>query len=223
MFIPLAIKTENLNNTTGESNWFKTGTHPSWTTPILNYSSMEPPVDTFTPSGNTTEEYRPMCLLPETEYPLPEEPIAEEEKPVNNLPKVPHENDYDQIINKYAKEAGIEPALVKAFIRKESNFDKNAKSNISTAKGLMQMLRGTAAQYGVKNPFDPEQIIKGGAHLIKDLLDTFNGDTEKAILAYYQGAAGARTLLKQGKTDKDGYVAKVMSYFKEYKKCFTNT
>ena len=218
---PLSAITEIINTATGYINWFNT-CNPQWTTPLLT-SDTEPPMDTFTPSGNTDEKDRPKCLLPGAEYPLPEEPVAEEKKPVNNLPKEPHENDYDKIIIKYAKETGVEPALIKAIIRKESHFYKNAKSNISTAKGLMQMLRGTAKQYGVKNPFDPEQIIKGGARLIKDLLDTFNGDTEKAILAYNQGAHGARTLLNQEKTDKNGYVAEVMSYFKEYKKCFTNT
>ena len=122
------------------------------------------------------------------------------------------DNDYDALIIKYANEADIDPALVKAFIRKESNFDKNARSKISTAKGLMQMLQGTAKQYHVNNPFKPEEIIRGGTQLIKHLLEEFNGDMEKAILGYYQGAGGARTLLRQGKNDKDGYVAKVMSY-----------
>ncbi len=87
---------------------------------------------------------------------------------------------------------------------------------INTAAGYINW-------FNTGNPQWTTPLLTSDIHLIKDLLDTFNGDTEKAILAYYQGAGGARTLLKQGKTDKDGYVAKVMSYFKEYKKCFTNT
>lgn len=97
------------------------------------------------------------------------------------------ENDrYDKMIVQHSKTHGVDPSLVKAVMRAESNFDPNAVSQ-KGAQGLMQLMPGTAKLMNVSDPFDPDENIKGGAKYLKLLDETFQGNLELVLAAYNAG------------------------------------
>jgi len=95
-------------------------------------------------------------------------------------------NDYDRMILRHSETHGIDPSLVKAVMRAESNFNPNAISQ-KGAQGLMQLMPDTAKLMRVDNPFDPDENIKGGARYLRYLGDTFRGDLELMLAAYNAG------------------------------------
>src|ERR1700720_1926005 len=82
--------------------------------------------------------------------------------------------------------AGEVENLIHRMILVESNFNPKAVSRRS-GLGLMQLLPQTAAQYSVRNVFDPAQNIDGGTHYMKDLLARYHGDLSIALAAYNAG------------------------------------
>jgi hypothetical protein len=92
----------------------------------------------------------------------------------------------DLLINKYAGAYGVDPALVRAVMRNESDFNPMAVSP-KGAQGLMQLMPGTAALMGVQNPFDPEQNIAGGVGYLSQCLDRFGQNVPLAVAAYNAG------------------------------------
>jgi hypothetical protein len=92
----------------------------------------------------------------------------------------------DVLIHKYSKIYGVDPSLVRAVMRHESDFNPLAVSP-KGAEGLMQLMPGTAALMGVKNPFDPEQNIAGGVGYLRFCLDRFQHNVPLAIAAYNAG------------------------------------
>lgn len=93
---------------------------------------------------------------------------------------------YDGIIQKAAKQFGVEVTLIKAIIKAESSFDPNAVSS-SGAQGLMQLMPDTADDMAVGDPFDPEENILGGTRYLSLLLKRFNQDKRLAVAAYNVG------------------------------------
>jgi soluble lytic murein transglycosylase-like protein len=83
-----------------------------------------------------------------------------------------------------AREAGIDPALLAAVVRHESNFDQDVVSHAG-AIGLAQLMPGTAEWLGV-DPHDPEQNLRGGATYLREQLDRF-GSVDLALAAYNAG------------------------------------
>jgi soluble lytic murein transglycosylase-like protein len=94
---------------------------------------------------------------------------------------------FDDVIKQAAAKEGIDPTLVKAVARAESNLNPNAVSSAG-AKGVMQLMDGTARELGVRDSFDPAQNIAGGAKYLKQLLNRYSGDVKRALAAYNAGA-----------------------------------
>ncbi len=85
-----------------------------------------------------------------------------------------------------AAQYGLDPALLQAVIKVESNFNSEAVSS-KGAIGLMQLMPLTAAALHVLDPFDPNDNIHAGAALLRRLLDRFGGDLSLALAAYHAG------------------------------------
>ena len=92
----------------------------------------------------------------------------------------------EALIRKYAQIYGVDPSLVRAVMRHESGFNTTAVSP-KGAQGLMQLMPGTAALMGVKNPLDPEQNIAGGVGYLRNCLDRFQHNVPLAVAAYNAG------------------------------------
>ncbi|WP_256972706.1 lytic transglycosylase domain-containing protein [Saccharibacillus sp. O23] len=107
---------------------------------------------------------------------------------------------YANIVSAASSKYGIPESLINGIIDAESSFNPNAQSGAG-AKGLMQLMDGTAAGLGVKNSFDPEQNINGGASYIASMLIRYDGSQRLALAAYN---AGPGTLQRLGiRTEAD--------------------
>lgn len=87
-----------------------------------------------------------------------------------------------------ASELGIDPQLVMAVIAVESAFNPRAVSR-KNAQGLMQLMPATAIRFGVRDPFDEKENVRGGATYLRELLKRFDGDLVLALAAYNAGEA----------------------------------
>ena len=102
----------------------------------------------------------------------------------------------DSLIHYYGKQHSVDPYLIYCLMSQESKFLKSAISP-KGAQGLMQLMPGTAARYGVTNPYDIAQNISGGTRYLKDLLKMFNGRVDLALAGYN---AGEGAVIKYGYT-----------------------
>jgi soluble lytic murein transglycosylase-like protein len=93
---------------------------------------------------------------------------------------------YGAEIDGSAAQEGVDPALVRAVVAHESGFDPNATSPAG-AQGLMQLMPATARGLGVSDAYDPAQNIAGGTHLLRTLLDRYDGNLSLALAAYNAG------------------------------------
>jgi len=98
----------------------------------------------------------------------------------------PVKSEYDNFIEESANRHGVDPDLVRAMIKQESDGKRYAKS-YKGATGLMQLMPGTAKRFGVTDVYNPQQNIEGGTKYIKWLLDKFDGDVDKALAGYNAG------------------------------------
>jgi hypothetical protein len=121
----------------------------------------------------------------------------------------------DTALDKASKEYDLPKNLLVAMIKAESGGDPNAVSP-KGAKGLMQLIDSTATDMGVKDQFDPEDNIMGGAKYIKQLLDHFKGDLKLSLAAYNAGPGNVRKFdgMPPFSETKD-YVNNVIKYMNE--------
>ena len=122
-------------------------------------------------------------------------------------------------IDLIARRHGLDPLLVHAVIRAESNFDPRAVSPKGAA-GLMQLMPETAQRYGVDNRFDPAQNVDGGVRYLRDLMSMFNGNLSLALAAYN---AGEGAVIKYGRRippypESQQYVVRVRSFYDELRR-----
>lgn len=143
----------------------------------------------------------------------------------NNITSVNNENlNKDEriaaAIDKSASKYGVDPSLIRAIIKVESNFDPNVVSSAG-AMGLMQIMPENCTALGITDPLNIEQNIDGGVRHIKDYINRYSGDIEMALMAYN---GGPTRMMNRGVTSIDdiykmpketqNYVPKVMKYYR---------
>lgn len=156
------------------------------------------------PAGSATAPKR-------TVTPLETAPVSHDTASPSAIPF------HDQIVaaaNRY----GVDPALLAAVVKQESNFNPNAQSGVG-AKGLTQLMDSTARGLGVSDPFDPTQSLDGGAKFLGSLLKDFHGDESLALAAYN---AGPGAVQKYGGIppyqETQRYVPKVLGYATQFRR-----
>ena len=135
---------------------------------------------------------------------------------------------YEQFIQKYSKEYGVDPALVAAVIMQESRFSADANSPAG-AQGLMQFMPGTAATMAKEtgrwpnyNIYDAETSVQFGAAHIRDLLIKYDGNVDAALAGYNAGTGNADRWIRLGLlgsipfSETRGYVSNVKKYREIY-------
>ena len=127
-------------------------------------------------------------------------------------------NQYDEIILSTAERYGVDPALVRAMVKAESDFNETARSR-KGAQGLMQLMPETARLHNVANVYDPEENIEGGVQHLRLLLDRYRGDLRLALAAYN---AGVQAVEKHGGippfAETKEYVRRVLTFHERYRK-----
>jgi hypothetical protein len=96
------------------------------------------------------------------------------------------EQEISAAIERAAARHNVDPSLVRAVIKVESNFNPNAVSRTG-AMGLMQLMPQTAHQLKVTNPFDPNQNVDAGVRHLKQLMESYGGDVKLTLAAYNAG------------------------------------
>jgi len=157
-------------------------------------------------------DYSVMVLEPATQIAMVSD--ASTDKPLFNIAdKVL----YDRMVNEIARTYGVESALLHAVISVESRYSPKAVSKKGAA-GLMQLMPVVAKRYGVSDPLDPLQNVRGGARYLRHLLKKYNNDRNLALAAYN---AGEEAVAKYGNRippypETTNYVPRVMGYYRKY-------
>jgi soluble lytic murein transglycosylase len=129
--------------------------------------------------------------------------------------KAPVHGGYDGLIVVTAHQLDVQPALIKAVIAAESNFDPVAVSR-KGAQGLMQLMPTTSEAMGVADPFHPVDNVRGGTRYLREMIDRY-GDLERALAAYN---AGPRAVDRYGGIppfrETKAYVRRVLAYYRSY-------
>jgi soluble lytic murein transglycosylase-like protein len=125
---------------------------------------------------------------------------------------------YDSQIMDAAEKYNVESHLIRAVIKAESDFNQWAISR-KGARGLMQLMPGTAYRYQVNNHFDPWSNIEGGVRYLRYLLDTFKGDLTLALAAYNagEGAVAKYNNRVPPYQETQSYVKRVKLYLEKFR------
>ncbi|MBP8980758.1 MAG: lytic transglycosylase domain-containing protein [Syntrophobacterales bacterium] len=124
---------------------------------------------------------------------------------------------YDPIIKQAAEKYKVDPALVKAVIKTESNFNHRAVSP-KGARGLMQLMPSTAYALQVPDSFQPESNVEGGVKYLSYLMELFRNDLSLALAAYNAGENAVirhRGIPPYRETQE--YVQRVLSHYRQYR------
>ena len=124
---------------------------------------------------------------------------------------------FDEMIVSASERHRVDPALVRAVVKVESDFNETARSR-KGAQGLMQLMPETARLHDVGNVYDPEKNIEGGVRHLRLLLDRYRGDLELVLAAYN---AGIQAVEKYGGippySETKEYIRRVLVYHQRYR------
>jgi soluble lytic murein transglycosylase-like protein len=124
---------------------------------------------------------------------------------------------YDHYIRLVSRRYNVDPYLIKAVIKAESDFDCYALSK-KGAQGLMQLMPATARELNVRNPFSPQENIDGGTRYLRNMLDIFDGNVSLSLAAYNAGPTLVKRIQRIPKIPETvNYVRKVRGYYKRYR------
>ena len=127
------------------------------------------------------------------------------------------EQRYNPIILDAAALHDVDLTMIKAIIMAESGYKRRSVSKHG-ARGLMQLMPGTAKALGVKDIFNPEENIHAGVRYYKSLLDRFDGDEKLALAAYNAGVRNVRKYKGIPPfSETRRYIKKVLAYRRFYK------
>ena len=144
------------------------------------------------------------------DFSVPPESIADAARQAGVVPGV-----YAAKVDELARRFDLSPTLIEALVWQESRWNASARSPVG-AQGLAQLMPGTARYLGV-NPLDPFANLEGGARYLREQLDRFDGDIERALAAYNAGpgrviAAGGIPRIRE----TQGYVAAIMGRLSDH-------
>lgn len=125
---------------------------------------------------------------------------------------------FEGIVAHYARRHKLEPSLIYAVIKQESNGNPYAVSTAG-ARGLMQLMPGTAQEMGVTDIFDPAQNIAGGTQYLSKMLELFDGNLTLALAGYNAGPGNVKKyngVPPFRETEK--YVRRVQQLHRQYKR-----
>jgi soluble lytic murein transglycosylase-like protein len=126
------------------------------------------------------------------------------------------EGDLEPVIARHSRTHRLHPALIRAVIKAESDFDPLAISRAG-AVGLMQLMPQTAVRLDVQDLYNPDQNIGGGTKYLRQLLDRFNGNLPLALAAYNAGETVVDRYQSLPPIEETRqYVKKVLRYYRTF-------
>jgi soluble lytic murein transglycosylase len=134
----------------------------------------------------------------------------------NRFHPVLSERELEPMIRRHSSEHRLHPALIRAVIKAESNFDPRAVSRAG-AIGLMQLMPQTAVRLDVRDLYDPEDNVAGGTKYLRQLLDRFHGNLPLALAAYNAGENIVERYQALPPIDETRqYVKKVLRFYRTF-------
>jgi hypothetical protein len=137
--------------------------------------------------------------------------VSKSEHALQKTEAIKSQTHIDNIIDHASKKYHVDPVLIKAVIRAESNFDATCTSS-KGAMGLMQLMPETAKELGVKNCYSPVENIMAGTCYLKKLLDRYDGNTPLALAAYNWGMGNVERHPEELPQETQTYIARVNDF-----------
>jgi hypothetical protein len=156
----------------------------------------------------------------DTVKPAAEKPAQQAGEEIPSVVRVRKASDrarqYEPVIQEASKTYGVDPELIRAVIRAESNF-KNESTSPKGAMGLMQIMPETAKDLGIRDGYDPRENIMGGTRYLKGLLERYRGDVPTALAAYNWGMGNVERRPEKLPRETQVYINRIQKYMDEEK------
>ncbi|MBW2622485.1 MAG: lytic transglycosylase domain-containing protein [Deltaproteobacteria bacterium] len=127
-----------------------------------------------------------------------------------------HRQNFDALIQNAATFSDLDPELIRAVIKAESGFAPGAESPAG-AMGLMQLMPDTARELGLTDAFDPLQNVYGGSVYLKQMLNRYSGDLNRALAAYNWGPGNLDRSEGRLPRETRDYIERVNTYYNHNK------
>lgn len=153
----------------------------------------------------------------------------------DKMMKIAYPQEYAEYVTRYAEECEVDPLLIYAIIKAESDFNPEAKSH-NGAKGLMQLMDKTAIELSKNKEvdlYDPETNIRLGTYYFSQLLEKYNSQVGIALAAYNAGMGNVNNWIERGTIQVDGsdlenipyketnmYVRRILNDYEMYRKLY---